>query len=72
MPFLFSFDPPDRKCFCFVVGTAVSCLYIFFFESPFVLLYFVFVFLNEVRSALKYILPTHNIPYPQGDSGGQW
>ena len=27
----------------------------------------IFVFLNEVRSALKYILPTHKIPYPQGD-----
>ena len=44
----------------------------FFYESPFVLLYFVFcicifLFLNEVRSALKYILPTHKIPYPQGD-----
>ena len=43
-------------------------VFILFFSS--LHLYFcicIFVFLNEVRSTLKYILPTHKIPHPQGD-----
>ena len=45
-------------------------VFIYFFRGsicPFVFCICIFVFLNEVRSALKYILPTHKIPYPQGD-----
>ena len=45
-------------------------VFILFFRvsiCTFVFCICLFVFLNEVRSALKYTLPTHKIPYPQGD-----